>query len=248
MAIVFLVASLVVLVVFIKEHPQTPSISITPQEEVLFSHATVKEYKSEDSGNITVSYVGDMAKVQGGQYDGVVLRQAVADSGLRYEGQGGLSLWVQDTEVRIETAQQVAYFGTEVIIPGPEFVPEEISPSQPEADATSSPGIDISLLLGDRWYWQNGEVKLNSPQEFSLNFTDEDSISGTTDCNNFGGNYKIEDNSMIIENLITTLMACEGSEESVFASLLADNLLVDELTSTSLRFTNKAGQTFIFSR
>lgn len=56
---------------------------------------------------------------------------------------------------------------------------------------------------------------------FTLTFKRDGTFSGTTDCNQIGGKYKIDyANSLEFLQVISTKMYCEGSQESEYLKML----------------------------
>ena len=64
----------------------------------------------------------------------------------------------------------------------------------------------------------------NKKDAFSLSFTKDGQVSGTTDCNGFGGSYEVgADNSISFGPFMSTLMFCENSQEAVFSKNVSDS-------------------------
>jgi len=85
-------------------------------------------------------------------------------------------------------------------------------------------------LLNHIWVWDktvmsNDDIIIpQKPKVFTLKFAKEKMVSGTTDCNNFFGPYNItEDHKITFGPLSSTLMFCEGSQESVFVSQISES-------------------------
>lgn len=83
------------------------------------------------------------------------------------------------------------------------------------------------MTLGMKtWDWVNTkyndytEVKPKTDNKFTLTFKDDKTFSATTDCNNVGGEYVTKENTITFKNMISTLMFCEGSQESQFTKML----------------------------
>lgn len=58
---------------------------------------------------------------------------------------------------------------------------------------------------------------------FSLTFTKDGQVSGTTDCNNFSGSYEVKaDGSLTFGPFMSTLMFCEGSQEPIFVNKVSE--------------------------
>jgi heat shock protein HslJ len=87
------------------------------------------------------------------------------------------------------------------------------------------------------WKWikaqynDGSEIVPIKKDAFKLTFTKEGTFSASTDCNGVGGEYTVNGNKITFERMMSTLMYCEGSQESDFAKLLTN--------STSYFFTSK---------
>lgn len=224
---------------------------MSEDEAARFADATKVLYRGE-SGEITVEYISNLARVTSGFYDGVVFRQVVAASGAKYEGEKGLTLWTKNNEVRIETPQQVVYTGMAV-------PPEEPTPTPaavvPEITASTSPTsttpTETISFTEKTWVWesavQGGEtIQPKKADAFSLTFTADGTVRGTTDCNGFGGDYKNSDDEITLGALRMTLMFCENSEEGLFVGLLKSPLTIVTLTETTLELKSASGNTVRF--
>ena len=89
---------------------------------------------------------------------------------------------------------------------------------------TDAPNI---VLTDGSWRWvsatTNGvETKPNKPEAFVLTFADDTRFSSSTDCNQLMGTYTLDGNSLTFGQIASTMMYCEGSQESVYSALLAD--------------------------
>lgn len=88
--------------------------------------------------------------------------------------------------------------------------------------------VSSQVKINNRdWKWVNtvSSDEVIIPQKtgaFSLNLKDDGSVSGTTDCNGFSGRYEISGNKLSFSSLVSTEMFCEGSQENMFAQLLAE--------------------------
>ncbi len=85
-----------------------------------------------------------------------------------------------------------------------------------------------SDIVGQTWVWEkniiggDGVVPVTKPGKFSITFGKDGRVSGTTDCNGFGGEYTIGSDGIIsFGPFMSTLMYCEGSQETDFTSSLA---------------------------
>lgn len=78
------------------------------------------------------------------------------------------------------------------------------------------------------WTWVSTQyndgttITPKKPKAFTITFAKESftatsgTISATTDCNSFGGEYTVSGSTITITKGISTLMACQGSQESDF--------------------------------
>lgn len=90
---------------------------------------------------------------------------------------------------------------------------------------SQAPG-DPKDLVGT-WVWQKtsqdyGElVTPKNPGVFTITFKPNGEVGGTTDCNGFGGEYKVGSDGVIsMGPFISTQMYCEGAQESTYMNEL----------------------------
>lgn len=83
------------------------------------------------------------------------------------------------------------------------------------------------MTLGmKKWNWIStayNNDKIVTPKKentFTLTFKDNGSFSATTDCNGVGGNYEVNGNQITFSKMISTMMYCDGSQESEFLGML----------------------------
>ncbi len=70
---------------------------------------------------------------------------------------------------------------------------------------------------------------------YSLTFTKDGNVSGDTDCNDFSGTYKVDSDNMITFGpFMSTLMFCEGSQETEFSNFVSQSNQVFFDTSGNL--------------
>ncbi len=248
-------------VAFIMARPTSPSVTITDSEEARFANATIVQYVDGEGQSVSVSYVGDLARVTGGTYDGVTLRQVASASGAKYEGETGVTLWTKNNEMRIETPQALVYQGTAIETPDTAATP--IVPDMPDAVVTEEAGVTTSTstvgslpagIFDTTWVWVDAvlvndeTVTPNKSQAFSLTLTSGGQAQGVTDCNGFGGNYTVSDDGVIsFGEFASTLMFCDGSQEEVFRNLLLSGVTIEDVTESALVLKNQAGDILNFS-
>lgn len=117
-------------------------------------------------------------------------------------------------------------------------------------------GIIDEELLGT-WIWTEtlmNDDSVTIPERsdiFTLTFDQDGSVSGTTDCNGFMGTYKLP-GGMRIEfgPLASTMMYCEGSQESIFTGQLSqvDQYIFDEFGSLVLNLQLDSGGMYFIKK
>lgn len=101
--------------------------------------------------------------------------------------------------------------------------------------------INSSAQITQRkWQWVN--IRMNDdtvilPEKtdaFTITFNEDGSFTGTTDCNNFFGNYQIVDNQLTFDQFASTKMACQNSQEDEFLKYLGevDSFLINQQDNT----------------
>lgn len=103
----------------------------------------------------------------------------------------------------------------------------EVPPPSVSSMYTTSTTTMSSTLTGKKWQWvrtnyTDGRVFVpKKTASFSLTFSTDGTVSGTTDCNSVGGPYTTSGtNTVSFGAMAMTRMYCDGSEEGVFADLL----------------------------
>lgn len=86
-----------------------------------------------------------------------------------------------------------------------------------------------SVAYASTWVWEKTimtDGTIISPEKkdaFTINFTRDGRISGTTDCNSFMGNVAVgRNNTLTFGQLASTLMFCENSQEAQFTNFLSN--------------------------
>jgi heat shock protein HslJ/membrane-bound inhibitor of C-type lysozyme len=222
------------------------SVSVSPQEMAFLDRAEEVRYRGE-GGDIIVKYADEVVRIVGGNYDQVVLRQVPAASGVKYEGELGLTLWTKGDEVRIETPQELVFVGLEVTEAGIAEIPE-VPVDIPVATTTA----DAVTALDTKWFWKQamlgGEVVTAAqPEEFAITFMTDGQVVGDTDCNGFGGSYTRENDTFILGEFMSTLMFCEDSQEDVFRGFFTTPITIESVSETKMMLRNGAGDTAEFA-
>lgn len=86
----------------------------------------------------------------------------------------------------------------------------------------------VMNLTMKTWNWIETEYSDDttvSPKKdaFSLTFKADGTFSATTDCNSFGGKYADKKPGIEFSDVATTLMYCEGSQDSAFMKMVQDS-------------------------
>jgi|GEM_PF-1301994 len=87
-------------------------------------------------------------------------------------------------------------------------------------------GTPATSLVGKTWMWTHTTyadghmLTPKTPNRFGLTFGADGHVSITTDCNSMGGAYAVRGSTMTFSEMISTLMYCEGSQESDFSAML----------------------------
>jgi heat shock protein HslJ len=95
-------------------------------------------------------------------------------------------------------------------------------------------------------YGDGREVAPNSAGVFMLTFNADGSFSATTDCNGVGGSYISDGESITFSDMVSTLMFCEDSQESLFTDLLKNtsSYQFDESGALLLKLSDSGLATF----
>lgn len=76
------------------------------------------------------------------------------------------------------------------------------------------------------WYRTNyddgKEFLPKNPSSFKITFSKDGKFSAKTDCNSVSGQYVVNGQNLSFSQMISTLMYCEGSQESDFVGMLSD--------------------------
>jgi heat shock protein HslJ len=78
------------------------------------------------------------------------------------------------------------------------------------------------------WSWvntvyNNGSTTIPKAQDkFKLTFTKPNRFSASTDCNGVGGEYTATENKIVFDNMMSTLMYCDNSQEGEFSKALGE--------------------------
>lgn len=107
------------------------------------------------------------------------------------------------------------------------------------------------MTLGmNTWRWisasADGQSVTPKKDVFTITFKEDNTFSATTDCNGVGGDYAEQNGSLTFSKMISTLMYCEGAQESDFTKLLADTDAYHFTSKGELIFETNSGGMMIF--
>ncbi len=104
--------------------------------------------------------------------------------------------------------------------------PDLSAPGQKLPASGPVPASEAELV--GTWIWQGAtlggqDVLLPSkPNAFTLTFGQDQQVTGTTDCNQYGATSALgSDGVLSISSLYSTKMFCEGAQEAQFTGMLA---------------------------
>ncbi|MDD5711011.1 MAG: META domain-containing protein [Candidatus Colwellbacteria bacterium] len=81
-------------------------------------------------------------------------------------------------------------------------------------------------LTSKTWAWMGTQTdtgKMIKPAQagaFTVSFSDDGRVSLKTDCNSMGGGYTAESDKITFNEIISTMMYCENSQENEFSVFL----------------------------
>lgn len=107
------------------------------------------------------------------------------------------------------------------VTPAPE---NTAPPTQEEGMQTAQP----AALTGRTWKWvltqMNDGLELTprQPDAFTIEFRADGSMSGTTDCNTFFGQYELRGSELTFGPIGSTRMFCENAQEGEFLRYLGE--------------------------
>lgn len=131
---------------------------------------------------------------------------------------------MQEVEITVDTESE-----------GNDSAVNEIDENASEATPNADPNIR-QLLVNNAWVWEktlmnDGTVIApNTVGDFVITFTNDGRVQGDTDCNNFGGSFTVDGTAISFGSLMSTLMYCEGSQETQFLKYFneVDHVFFDE--------------------
>lgn len=181
-------------------------IEIVPDNEILSE--TVTFYSASDTEATVVFSITD-ATVTTSDLGTIILKQVDSPTGGLYtDANETVTLWDTGDTITIWRGGDVLFEGNDE--------KQEVAP------------LDMKLVESV-WVWEKTEMSdgsVTSPKgnnTFSLTFSIDGQVSGTTDCNNFGGTYVSQlENSLVFGPFMSTQMYCNDSQENEFVSALRE--------------------------
>ncbi len=174
-------------------------------------------YRSEDEEVATVqydnasgrAYLSHHSSVFAYDFEALELIATTSGSGAMYEN-------VELGPLLLEKSGDIMLYENDVLIF--ESVPQTTTLGEEEA---------IRYLSEHVWTWRetvssSGEVVTpNKADAFTLMFTADRTMKGTTDCNGFSGTYSVFGWKLTFGSLMSTLMFCEDSQETEYTNAVS---------------------------
>lgn len=196
---------------------------ITEQKnEQITSTSTTYFSTSGETANVT--YYSDNTAtltLSNSEYQNVRFIIAMSASGARYENiDKGLVLWEKAPELTVYKDEQAIFQGNL------------------KNNLESNISSDLTSFV---WKWKETTQGIETiipknPSNFTLTFTKDGNVNGTTDCNNFSGTYFVNNQQIKFGSFMSTLMYCDGSQEQEFINSIQDSSFV--INGDTLTFTN----------
>lgn len=198
--------------------------------------ATSTIYVSETGDEAHISYYSNktaMLTIIGSEYKDIQFTSTTSASGARYENvEQGLELWEKNPEITFYKDDEELFSGKKYET----YLLENIISSTWVWEKTylgTGPTADIkNPIIPERF------------EAFTLSFSSDGTVRGTTDCNNFSGTYVIENGQIKFTSLMSTLMYCEGSQEQEFISMIKDGSIAISMDSIAIEHE----QTVLFKK
>lgn len=168
---------------------------------------------------LPATFEGDQVTFTSTKLGTMTLPHALSADGARYaNADESIVFWNKGNAVFVTQNGTIVFNGSEG---APTTTPSGKLP------AGSPIPSDPKALIGT-WEWQktlkaDGTTVLPKKSGiFMLTFAADGNVSGKTDCNGFGGTYKLgSDGVLTFGPFMSTLMYCEGSQENEYNTTLA---------------------------
>ncbi|HKK54311.1 MAG TPA: META domain-containing protein [Patescibacteria group bacterium] len=165
------------------------------------------------TNSVDIEFNKEQAILNGLGYEDLELKQVRSASGARYQSEDSeVVAWNKGDEITIYENDESIFVGTKDNLEEGVF------------------NVDInSNLVGKTWVWKetimsnDEKVVPKNPKAFTITFKEDGSVSGSTDCNSFGGSYELSDNKIEFSPFAMTKMYCEGSQEQEFVDLVKES-------------------------
>lgn len=195
-----------------------------------------------DSMYVSFNNEDRTATIEGGDYDGIKLVQATSASGARYVNEeNGLELWNKGEDLTLKKGEELVFEGKVFRLP--------------EEGGEMSSDEDLYVFAGPTWVWQetrSAEGSVTRPQktgEYTITFEVSGKVLGETDCNNFSGSYTASaGNVLTFGPFMSTLMYCEGSQETEFSQAVSNSSQYTFTKEGDLVLMMKEGGTVHFKK
>lgn len=181
-------------------------------------------FYSVSGEQVQASFLGDSVTFTQKNLGTITLKQAISASGARYANSDeSIIFWNKGDNVTISQNNQVIFEGSTT-------KPENNSNNIPKGKlpSGSTPPANASLIEDVTWVWQKtvmGDGKTVVPKKegvFTLLLKKDGNVSLKTDCNGGFGEYKIGSDGVIsFGPLASTMMYCEGSQESIYTNAIS---------------------------
>lgn len=130
-------------------------------------------------------------------------------------------------KAQVPTGETIS--NTQTPVPDETNTDPQIGAQPQDKPVASETALSASApLRANTWIWvktvsADGSVVTPKTQGvFLLDFSNGGRVSGRTDCNGFGGEYSVDANGVIsFGPFMSTLMYCEGSQESQYSQAVA---------------------------
>lgn len=151
-------------------------------------------------------------------FESVTLSPVVTeDESVRYEStETGISVWDRGERLTVYAGEAVLFDG----------YTEEAALEMGDP-VVNDENIGLRLLAANTWIWEEtitadgSQVTPATPGAFTLTFSPEGQLSGTTDCNNFNAPFSLENTALYVSDFAMTRMFCENSQEAQFLNMIA---------------------------
>jgi heat shock protein HslJ len=172
-------------------------------------------YISENQKEAWVTFAGNdvFVSIIDTEYENVSLQKVEVDSGEKYENKEiGMVLLNNNPEINVYKNDELIFFGKE----------REL--------------VLYEKLINNVWVWNktyigsgpdldlNNSIKPKKIDAFTIQFTKDGQVSGTTDCNNFNGTYELKEGEISFGPFATTKKFCADSQEAEFLAMLKEGV------------------------